>query len=786
MKILKSPVFYICILLFFFSFSVYLNIISPSVYFGDSGELISMAYTLGIPHPTGFSLYILLAKIFSYIPLANIAFRVNVLSAFFAALIPVLLFLIFNISFFKKQENKFIKLILPLFVSLVFIFSYTILSQAVAARVYTLNSFLCAVGLFLFFYYFEHKNEQKILYLLAFITGLGTGAHLSLIIFTVILWIYIFLQKFKTIKKSLVPLLIFLAFGLSINLFILIRAQSDLVLKWTNISSISDFFNYMTQKQYSKKMFSRDLRGYLYFFGEIIKFIIREFSWIGFVAIIAGMIKAFLNKYKYFSLFVILFLSNIILLSIYGNYTDLQLAFRYFIPSYIIAVFFIYYILFDLYLSIKSKSSSVTFISLFITILLIILITKNLRENDRSNNFIAYNYPHDILKYLPENANVFTNGDNQIYTIAYAKFVEKKYPHITIYDTTNTIFKDIEKLITISRSTNFKSNIFAAFSQKIHPIFSAVDLNTHQVRQAMHGLYIRLADAEDISDIIFPWYLYSLKNIIRDSDVFHEFEEREVIGFYLYRMAEFYKIKNKKNIYLYLLNKSTKIAYDSVPILTNVAIKLGSDETIENGALIAEKLFNKAVALQPNNDMVLFNIGSFYGRYGFYEKALSYFEKAIQKNPTNLTAKLYYNMSLKELKNKQKQEPPSTQTQNEATPFATTINNEHFEMGTKLLQQKKLKQAISEFSKDIEINPLLDRSYFHIGFIYSIKNEIHKAIPFYENALTKNPNNTSTLNNLGLCYYRTYNRQKAKECFEKSLKINPNQDRIKKLYDELK
>jgi 4-amino-4-deoxy-L-arabinose transferase-like glycosyltransferase len=102
------------------------------------------------------------------------------LSAFFAALIPIFLFLIFNVSFFKKQDNKFIKLILPLFVSLTFVFSYTILSQAVAARIYTLNGFLCALCLFLFFYYFERKDENKILFLLSFLTGLGAGVHISL------------------------------------------------------------------------------------------------------------------------------------------------------------------------------------------------------------------------------------------------------------------------------------------------------------------------------------------------------------------------------------------------------------------------------------------------------------------------------------------------------------------------------------------------------------------------------------------------------------------------------
>jgi hypothetical protein len=69
--------------LFITAFITYLFTLCPSIYFGDSGELIAMICTLGVPHPTGFPLYILAGKLFAFLPLASPAFRVNLMSAFF-------------------------------------------------------------------------------------------------------------------------------------------------------------------------------------------------------------------------------------------------------------------------------------------------------------------------------------------------------------------------------------------------------------------------------------------------------------------------------------------------------------------------------------------------------------------------------------------------------------------------------------------------------------------------------------------------------------------------------
>src|SRR4030042_1456589 len=63
---------------------VYLSTICPTVYPGDSGELTVAAYSLGIPHPSGYPLYALLGKLFCLIPIGNIGFRMNLMSVIFS------------------------------------------------------------------------------------------------------------------------------------------------------------------------------------------------------------------------------------------------------------------------------------------------------------------------------------------------------------------------------------------------------------------------------------------------------------------------------------------------------------------------------------------------------------------------------------------------------------------------------------------------------------------------------------------------------------------------------
>src|SRR5215211_3554022 len=91
MKLLDSA---LALSLFIASSVLYVRTLAPSLLYGDSAEFQTIAYTLGIGHPTGYPVYVLLAKLFTLLPRGEIAFRVNLFSAFSAALTIGLIYLI--------------------------------------------------------------------------------------------------------------------------------------------------------------------------------------------------------------------------------------------------------------------------------------------------------------------------------------------------------------------------------------------------------------------------------------------------------------------------------------------------------------------------------------------------------------------------------------------------------------------------------------------------------------------------------------------------------------------
>ena len=81
-----------CLLVFVSALGVYLLTLAPTVTLVDSGELILACHSLGIAHPPGFPLYVLIGHLFAQLPFDHVAYRLNLTSAFFAALTTLTVF----------------------------------------------------------------------------------------------------------------------------------------------------------------------------------------------------------------------------------------------------------------------------------------------------------------------------------------------------------------------------------------------------------------------------------------------------------------------------------------------------------------------------------------------------------------------------------------------------------------------------------------------------------------------------------------------------------------------
>jgi len=124
------------------SFAVYLRTLASTVLPGDSGEFQFAAPLMGVAHPTGYPLYILLGKLWTLlVPWGDLAQRMNLFSAFWSVLAVALVYLVAR----QLTGRPFAAAIAALTLA----FSRTFWSQAVVAEVYALHSFFVAAILYL-------------------------------------------------------------------------------------------------------------------------------------------------------------------------------------------------------------------------------------------------------------------------------------------------------------------------------------------------------------------------------------------------------------------------------------------------------------------------------------------------------------------------------------------------------------------------------------------------------------------------------------------------------------
>jgi hypothetical protein len=121
---------------FFLPLVMYVKTLLPTVGEHDTFEFQVLSHTLGIAHPTGYPLYILLGKLFTLLPIGNVAYRLNLSSALFAASATVLLYATIHLLTRHRAASALS--------ALTFAFSYSFWSQAVVAEVYALNALLVA------------------------------------------------------------------------------------------------------------------------------------------------------------------------------------------------------------------------------------------------------------------------------------------------------------------------------------------------------------------------------------------------------------------------------------------------------------------------------------------------------------------------------------------------------------------------------------------------------------------------------------------------------------------
>ena len=192
---------------FLVSFIVYYDTMAPTVSYWDCGEFIAVSHTLGVPHPPGSPLYLLLGRVASMLPISkDIAFRVNLLSPIVSAFSVLFLYLII-VQLVNNWRGKISSNADALIVfgsgiigSMTFAFTDSHWFNAVEAEVYAFSTFFTAIVVWLILVWnekaYERGNERYIL-LIAYMLGLATGLHLLNLLTIPFVALVIYFRKFN-------------------------------------------------------------------------------------------------------------------------------------------------------------------------------------------------------------------------------------------------------------------------------------------------------------------------------------------------------------------------------------------------------------------------------------------------------------------------------------------------------------------------------------------------------------------------------------------------------------
>lgn len=212
--------------------AIYIITLGPTTAFWDTSEYIAAAKVLGIPHPPGNPLFVLMAHVWGLIPLVeHYAVRINLFAALTSALSAGLWFLIAERWMRNLVRHRGARLAAAFAGILIGATAWTVWNQStVNEKVYTVSLLSLALVMWLAVHWADDKpgaHRDRWVILIAYVTALSSTNHMMGVLAAPAVAVYILMTDWQVIIRWRVVLgvVLAIAIGISINyLFLPIRA----------------------------------------------------------------------------------------------------------------------------------------------------------------------------------------------------------------------------------------------------------------------------------------------------------------------------------------------------------------------------------------------------------------------------------------------------------------------------------------------------------------------------------------------------------------------------------
>lgn len=407
-------------------FLLYVDHLVPTVSIHDAGELITGSWSLGIAHPPGSPLYMLVAKLFAlFVPYGHIAWRYNC----FSLVCALAVFVLMTKLSARLSGDSLVAVLAGLGLAL----TRVLWSQSETAEVYTLEAALLLAFLLSFFSQFKGLIDYR---WPAFLWGLLLTCHVGLAPMTPVVLLLVTWQRnmgTRFFLKRVGQASLVLVLPLLLYFYVPIRSLTDPAIDWGNPETVQNWFWHLTNRSVRGRMLSLPLDRY---WARTLEYGLILFTNLQIMLPLSlfGLSVGLYRKSRIGLMLTIILVSDYMFVVFMDNAPLASEA--YALPSVIALV--ILAALGSGY--IHQKAGLIATRGLFL-LAIAISILLNYEPCDGHGHFLVRDRVENILSEVPVAAVLFTQEDNITFPLAYLRYVEGAREDLIIFDRQANVFK---------------------------------------------------------------------------------------------------------------------------------------------------------------------------------------------------------------------------------------------------------------------------------------------------------------------------------------------------------
>lgn len=631
------------------AFLVYAATLCPTIYAGDSGELAVAAATLGIAHPPGYPLWTLLGRIAVLVLPGAPAFSLNLFSAICAATAAGCLAKLLSMLTGRVFSSAG--------AALAFAFARAVWVNSVVVEVYALNLLLTIAAITLAVA--ARRGRRSFFALSAYVLGLGIANHpFALLAGPVVLGAALVPDAMDSDLRRrarwLIPMAGLLALGISVYLYLPIRWSASPAMNWGGMRNLSEIWDHVTRSQYGglgEAAAKTSLGLRLRVFAQVLERSVPALFLIAGTIGLVHWLRHGLHKRAALLAAFFLFAGPLTAAAIRyeDTFLDRSVISVYFLPAVMASFLFAGagFAAIEDWVSTRLRSRALR-VALGLVLAIgppAYLLGKNFAVCDRGEFTMARTYAENAIGPLPAGSRFYAMGDNECFITYYFHAVEGLRPDVVFMDRTQNLLpeaygEDFPKLSRLQRKNLYVAReAELAFAEKDRPVFYSDMADVQEFggcRIEPNGIVYQLLRPGEAPFAIEHEPITAPPT---DSD---DYLETHLVASTLYREGSAFLRIGRTEEARASFAESARRAGPIAAVHRNLGLAY-----LDLGDLDSAKTqFERALAIEPDNEDALYNAAILYGILGRTLDSIRCFESLVRAESKYAEVYLNYGVQL--------------------------------------------------------------------------------------------------------------------------------------------